>query len=57
MYHYVSRGYVESRRKGGKQGTSVLQNLEDRVEEDTGDLNCRSYRRVRLSTLISVVVW
>lgn len=57
MYHYVSRGYVESRRKGGKQGTSVLQNLEDRVEEDTGDLNCRSYRRVRLSTLFSVVVW
>lgn len=57
MYHYVSRGYMESRRKGGRQGTSVLQNLDYRVEEDTGDLNCRSCRRVRLSTCGRVVVF
>lgn len=35
MYNYMSQGYMESRRKGGKEGTSVLQML--RVEEDTGD--------------------
>lgn len=35
MYNYMSQGYMESRRKGGKEGTRVLQML--KVEEDTGD--------------------